>query len=255
MPTCEVVRELLWPLDRPRPLVEGEEGARAHLARCAACQAFFRRDRAIGEALRRRGPAVPTPPDVRERALDALARERPAVGAVGQSRHRRLRPSRSAGWAAAAAVLASVAVGIFGPRAGGREALFAEDFLSRAVEADVVERPDRAAISAFFMRELGVQVAPVTLDEAELNRAMICLIKGKRAAMVEYEFAGRIVAHYRVPAGQTVGATPTEVRTASEAGVQVVRWSDDRFEHALVSELPAVELENLARRRFISSQG
>lgn len=252
MPTCEVVRELLWPLDRLRPLVEGEEGARAHLARCAACQAFFRRDRAIGEALRRRGPAVPTPADVRERALEALVRERPAVR---RARHRRLRPSRSAGWAAAAAVLASVAVGIFGPRAGGREALFAEDFLSRAVEADVVERPDRAAISAFFMRELGVQVAPVTLDEAELNRAMICLIKGKRAAMVEYEFAGRIVAHYRVPAGQTVGATPTEVRTASEAGVQVVRWSDDRFEHALVSELPAVELENLARRRFISSQG
>ncbi len=252
MPTCDVVRELLWPLDRPRPLVAGEEEARAHLAGCVSCQAFFRRDRAIGDALRRRGPAVPTPSDVRERALEALARERPAVR---PGRHRRLWPSRSAGWAAAAAVLASIALGLFGPRAGAREALFVEDFLSRAVEADAVERPDRAAISAFFMRELGVQVAPVTLDEAELNRAMICLIKGKRAAMVEYEFAGRIVAHYRVPAGQAVGATPRDVRTASEAGVQVVRWSDDRFEHALVSDLPAGELESLARRRFISSQG
>jgi anti-sigma factor RsiW len=79
---------------------------------------------------------------------------------------------------------------------------------------------------------------------------MICLIEGERAAMVEYEIGGRTIAHYLLPVGGEKAMRASDVRSASEAGVQVVSWSDGRFEHALVSDLSESDLRDLARSRF-----
>ncbi len=253
---CDEVRELLWPMDRPREYVEGEEEARVHLERCPACQAFFRRDAAITATLRRQGVQVHAPQALRERVFDALARER-ALGPGSRSE-----PSSPA-WlsrlvplGAAAAVVLLIGVGLLGTpgnetatRGEAAEGTYVQDFLSRAVEADVVEFPEPEAVTAFFMRELGIHVEPIALEAGRMNRAMICLIEGERAAMVEYEIEGRTIAHYLVPvAGETV--KPSDVRSGSEAGVQVVSWSDGRFEHALVSDLSESDLTDLARTRF-----
>lgn len=255
---CDEVREILWPMDRPREYVEGEGSARAHIEMCPACQAFFRRDVAITEALRRHGLQAHAPLELRERVFDALARER----ALGP--RPRLRASVP-GWlartlpigAAAAVVLAiGVGAGVWETRSdrvparlAATDGVYVQDFLSRAVEADVVDAPDPEAVTAFFMRELGVKVEPVALEAGRMNRALICLIEGERAAMVEYEIGGRTIAHYLVPVtDERVGAP--DVRSGSEAGVQVVSWSDDRFEHALVSDLSADDLTELARSRF-----
>jgi anti-sigma factor RsiW len=253
---CDEAREILWPMDRPREYVEGEEAARSHLERCQTCQAFFRRDAAITEALRRQGVHVHAPQVLRERVFDALARER-ALGPGPRS------ASSSAGWlsrfvpvGAAAAVTLAIAIGMLGTRGGeltkggdNADRAYVQDFLSRAVEADVVEFPEPEAVTAFFMRELGVHVEPVAFEEGHMNRAMICLIEGERAAMVEYEMGGRTIAHYLVPAGDESVSTP-DLHSASEGGLQVVSWSDDHFEHALVSDLSESDLKDLARTRF-----
>jgi hypothetical protein len=133
------------------------------------------------------------------------------------------------------------------------EGEYAQDFLSRAVEADVVEQPDERAVSAFFMRELGVSVTPVSLPDSPVNRAMICLIDGKRAAMVEYAMEGYTLAHYRVPQpeGRIPGGGAPSI--AGENGVCVYRWADARFEHALVSDMPEDRLIAVARANFTTS--
>lgn len=129
---------------------------------------------------------------------------------------------------------------------------FVADFMSRAVEADVVESPDSASVSNLFMREFGVDILPVAVERARVSRAMVCLIRGQRAAMVEYLVDGKTVAHYRIPLTGSVMPRSQEVSTASDQGIQVASWTDDRFEHALVSELPEEILSRLARQQFAS---
>ncbi len=256
MLTCDQVREILWPLDRPREHSEHEETARAHLRECEACQGFFERDAVVSKLLDRHGIAAPAPGPMRERVFDALARERALFGGPRRSPRRspRRRWTRARGLvvtAAAAALLGVSAAALWTARERGSDGVdYVHDFMSRAVEADVVESPEPDEVSRFFLRELGISVTPVTVADAKMSRAMVCLIKGRRAAMVEYEMDGTTVAHYWLPADGHLIGRGQELRTASEQGVQVARWTDERFEHALVSDLPEAELEQLARGLF-----
>ena len=252
MLTCDQVREVLWPLDRPREHSEHEEAARAHLRECEACQGFFERDAVVSKLLERHGITAPAPAPMRERVFDALARERALFGGPRRSSRRHWTRARSLIAAATAATLLGVSgAALWTARERGSDgADYVQDFMSRAVEADVVESPEPDEVSRFFMRELGMSVTPVTVADAKMSRAMVCLIKGRRAAMVEYEMDGSTVAHYRLPADGRLIDRRQELRTASERGVQVARWTDEKFEHALVSDLPEAELEQLARTLF-----
>ena len=250
--SCEEIRERLWPMDRPRETVVGEAAAREHLAECPDCQAFFRTDAAISGAIRRHGVPARVPQALRERVFDALARERAFVGSGRPDGRAGLR-RRATRWlplGAAAALALGLGIGTFGQRDGSPDPAYVQDFLGRAAEEVVLEFPDAGAVTAFFARELGVRVQPVALQRGHVNRAMICVIDGERAAMVEYEIEGRTVAHYLTPIADRGDAGPADVQAASAAGIQVVSWSDDRFDHALVSDLSETDLTELARSRF-----
>jgi anti-sigma factor RsiW len=242
MSSCDEVREMLWPLDRPRGVLEGEEEARVHLDSCSACRAFFERDASITRALRAHDLEARPPEEFRARVAEAIESERPLV--------RRLPPARwlrNVPWIAAAAV-AGMLFGISraGPPPGD---MYAQDFLSRAIDANAVLTPDDDVVSAFFMRELGVPVAPVTVASAPMIRATICLIDGARAALVEYEMDGHTLAHYRVPRADG-DIAPERPGMSEENGVCVYRWTDERFQHALVSDMPEERLFDVARTGF-----
>ncbi|MFV1988210.1 MAG: hypothetical protein ACC682_13075 [Gemmatimonadota bacterium] len=249
MSNCDEFRERLWPLDRPRGVVDGEAEARAHLDECAACQAFFERDAMVSRALASRGVAAPTPLSVRDRVVETLDRERTRRAVLPTpGRERGLAMVTRGGLWVAAAAVAGLMFGLSRP-SFDVEGAYAQDFLSRAVEADAVEQPDVQAVTAFFMRELGVPVTPVVLASNPISRAMICLIDGDRAAMVEYEMDGYTLAHYTVPRenGRMPSRSPG---VTDENGVCVYRWSDDRFEHALVSDMPEDRLVAIAEAHF-----
>lgn len=110
--------------------------------------------------------------------------------------------------------------------------------------------PDVQAVSSFFMRELGVPIAPVSLASAPVSRAMICLIDGKRAALVEYEVEGFTLAHYRVPRVSGSRTRASASGMSEENGVCVYRWVDERFQHALVSDMPEDRFLAVARDGF-----
>lgn len=261
--TCEEARAALWPWDRPRPHTETETAALEHVEGCAACRAFFRRDLAVARAVRACGFEERAPRELRERVYAALARERAfgdgerAFGDGERAFGDGERSARAGGkWrgrvaAAVGALLVLLAVGglVLALRPEPVQDAYVEDFVGRAVEETVVETPDPSRMSRFFMREMGLSLFPVSLEGGSPSRAMICLIRGRRAAMVEYEIEGYTVAHYRLPASET-RARGRGVRLFSERGLSVARWEDGAFEHALVSDLPMERLAGVARREF-----
>jgi len=262
--SCDAAREALWPLDQPRPYSERDEGARIHLGHCPECRQFFARDAALVRAIAQQGAGGRAPDSLRRRIEEAIAREtRPeAESASGRTtvdgRHPAGRTTRlparvrREGLAIAAVLVALLAAASLlrsGPDDGIGEAS-AQDFLNRAVQDHAIHVPDPAAVSRYFLRELGIGVRPVMLEEGRLTRAMVCLLEKRRAAMVEYAIGNHIVAHYRVPAERDEPTGELPLGSRSERGVNIVTWRDATFEHALVSDLSVEELSALARRAF-----
>ena len=255
--SCETARPLLWPLDGPRLWRDGEDDARDHLRACAECEDFFRRDAALARALRTHGVAARAPQELRERVFEAVALERGRTGGGGASPSARAagdRPRRESwlDWMplAAAVALMAIPLGLHVAGDDRPENAYVHDFLNRALEESTVVPTAPQEVSSFFRRELGVGIEPVQPPGARLRRAMICLIRGQRAAMVEYELDGHTVAHYRRPLRSTPGGGTAEPRVVSEGGLTVVRWRDEAFEHAVIGDLSRARVVALATGSF-----
>jgi anti-sigma factor RsiW len=250
---CSEARHALWPPERPR-LAEAEVlEARRHVQGCAACESYFAQDRVLLEAFDRasqeRAPQI-----LRERVFDALARER--------ARGLGLRPTRptrqvSRRWilAAAASVAGLLAGGsvVFlrsvteSPNDGG---LFAEDYLRRAVAQEKLVSSDAAEISRFLTRELGRPIMPLQLAGLHLASAEVCLIEGRRGAMIQYIENGRKISHYLIPQEGTPARDPALSSTFGTGGIggpALITWATPEIEQALVGEAPQARLMELAR--------
>lgn len=264
MLSCEQARRTLWPLDRPREFVANEEDARAHMRGCDACRSFFAADVELSGVLARYGGGAKAPEALRMSILEAIAsEERPSrtPGSAGRTAPARTGRPRSSprefhargalGIIAATVLVAAIPITVLIANDSNEpvEDIFVQDYLSRAAEENVLEYPDAASVSSFFMRELGVAVTPASVDDAKVTRAMVCLLRSRRAAMVEYRMGEHTIAHYMVPRDDRSIAL-TQLLTESQRGVQVAAWADREFEHALVSDLPEPELARLAGTAF-----
>jgi anti-sigma factor RsiW len=129
---------------------------------------------------------------------------------------------------------------------------FAEDFRRAAVTQVVLPGLDAETVARFYQRELGQRIVPVALEEAQLTRATVCDLEGRRGSMVEYDLAGIRLAHYRIPdSSGTAPAGSERFQVASDGGLNVARWHDGRYEHALVAEIPARQLARIAEEKFL----
>ncbi len=250
---CTTAREGLWPPERPRLAGEDVIEARRHVESCPECRAYFAQDRMLLDSYdRMRSDRAPR--EVRERVFNELAQER-----AGRSH---LRPGR-AGWIAAAgwsaAAVTALAVGIMtlpdrsaGPADQGGT-MFVEDYLRRAVGEDHIETSDPEEVTRFLVRELGRSLTPIQAEGLVLAGAEICLLEGRRGAMILYKQDGRVISHYIVPAD---GARPREPQPArplagvdGEGGPSVVTWANASTEQALVGAISPDQLLALARSR------
>ncbi len=228
---CERVREILWPLDRPRSHVPDEEAARDHLTRCDDCRAFFLRDAEVSRLLHRLGEGMeiePTP-GLRLSVARSLAVTH-RLGVAGDrgaavieipvaERPPGFRGGRAELVAAAAALLLLLGGQFLASRYGVSPdtSRFTADFVrTAAVDFD---RPglDVRQIGGFYERELGRNIVPVALDEAPVTRATVCDLSGDLGSMIEYDLGGTRLVHYRIPLDASrvdspeVGAQPATV--------------------------------------------
>ena len=253
---CSEARRSLWPPERPR-LAEAEVlRARRHVQDCASCESYLAQDRALLGAYDRVS-LHGAPQALRERVFDALATERSkSLGfapAGGASRRRFV--------AVAAASVAGLLAGGFamslrdvsetGLDEGG---LFAEDYLRRAVSQERVVSSDAAEIGRFLTRELGRAIRPLDVPGLRCTSAEICLIKGRRGAMIQYVEEGQKISHYLIPQEGTKPRDPQPASTWSSSrgeggnggGPALVTWATSEVEQALVGEVPEARLIELA---------
>ena len=279
---CTRARTRLWPPERPR-LVGGDvAAARAHVRVCENCTAYFAQDRALLDLYdRARRTAAPLP--VREHVFDALARARSSTvrsrsegeqarsptsfgasadegdaraGVESNAARRRLAGGRSGRPSAVAAAVAAIVVTMAHSRPVAHAAaegpdMFVQDYLRRAVGEDHIETDDPAEVTRFLQRELGLRLEPLRLSGLALTRVEICLLEGRRGAMITYEFEGAAVSHYIVPReGARVRPPALSQHPSGDntAGMPVVTWATPRIEQALVGEVVAEQLLQIALR-------
>lgn len=228
--------------------------AQAHVQACPECASYFAQDRALLEVYERaRREAAPL--EVRERVFDALARARVPV----------VRPPRRARRAKAAAVVAGVAaiaalMSLYRVDAPSGPAplttfddpgIFAEDYLRRAVGQDHVITSDPSEVRRFLQRELGMGLEPIALADLALERAEVCLIAGRRGAMIVYKRGDATISHYLVPRDDARPRAPAvaEYRDGPGGGrMPIVIWSTPQVEQALLGEVDEAELLRIAAR-------
>ena len=79
------------------------------------------------------------------------------------------------------------------------DAVFVDDYLRRAVAEERIETSDVSRVRAWLTRELGLAMKPLVMDGLRLAGAEICLLNGRRGAMIQYELEGQTISHYLVP--------------------------------------------------------
>ena len=122
--------------------------------------------------------------------------------------------------------------------------------LRRAVGQDHIVTDDPAEVRRFLQRELGMQLEPLHFAGMDIARAEICLLEGRRGAMIVYKKDGAEVSHYLVPREGTERRRPsisTYPGGEGEMEMPVVTWSTPRVEQALVGEVDSESLLEMAR--------
>ena len=126
--------------------------------------------------------------------------------------------------------------------------MFVEDYLRRAVGEDHIETNDPAEVRRFLVRELGLALGPIHFAGLDLSRAEICLLEGRRGAMIVYKIDGAEVSHYLVPRRRAEPRSPAVSTRSAGAGVgtPVVTWATPDVEQALVGEVSEAQLIAIA---------
>ncbi len=253
--TCDEARETLWPVRQPKLLAGRMEEASNHVGTCAACRAYMADTQALGNAYDQLA-STRAPAALRERVFAAIALER--VGGMTPAPVR-VRPGwrSSVGKAAAAATVVLVVGSVlsqivpFGPSDSG--AVFVDDYLRRAVGQERIETSDPGTVGRWLARELGLPIRPLQFAGLELEGAEICLLDGRRGAMIQYSMNGAQVSHYLVPRRSARERAPSigvESRDPRGPMPPLVTWSTPALEQALVGDLDSEQLLALARTAY-----
>jgi anti-sigma factor RsiW len=227
--------------------------ARAHVADCSECAEFLDQDRALLDFYDKLRTET-APREVREKIFDTLAAarwdprgdQRTEKDLLGSSRKRTA--AWSFGVAIALAAIGFVDFSAATPPELADGTMFVEDYLRRAVGQDHITTSDPDEIGRFLTRELGMRLRPIQLEGLVLEGAEICLLEGRRGAMIVYRKNGAMISHYLVP---REGAQLREPALSMDccgatSKTPVVTWSTHQLEQALVGEISPEQLLSLA---------
>lgn len=263
-PSCERALELLWAAraSETSTVSEGAEGtpelaeARKHLAACPPCRAFMRRDSMLAARLRdlRLCGASPCPDVVRDVLARKLGDEelfRPGEGLVTERGAKKRRwPPWAEGVLAAAAATILIAGGLTLSQrldTGLSDEAFIVDFRRTALPEIARQNVLPSEVVAFYRTQFHGD-GPALMLDAPVTKVAVCNLEGRMGAYVEYEMDGDRLVFYQVPRGGK--GVDGDLRTAREGNLNVARWSDAKYDYALISRnMPGDDLERLVRAR------
>jgi anti-sigma factor RsiW len=222
--------------------------AHQHLEACAACQQFLREMRTFGDAIHDAAPREQAPAEVRTRLFTAIARARAGAHGPPSGRHRR------AQWLGVAVVLL---IGLAGSltvdrvlRGRHADAITAivEDH-ARALGERHIASGDRTEITRWLAGQVHFAVYVPVLPGAKLRGARLCVLDGRRGAVVEYDVDGVAVSYFVVPYGTERPGDGTQERFdgTRRAGYHIVAWREPGLLHAMVGNLAESRLATFAK--------
>lgn len=158
---------------------------------------------------------------------------------------------RALGWAVVA--VGVIGAGVWTLTARSRTPVheltaFAEDHV-RALQGEALNTADPAAVETWLRARVPFAVHVPRLPGATLEGARLCLLGGRRGAVVHFRLEGEPVSFYVMAEG-TGGADQSDAaafREETDAGYSVVAWRRDGLIYALVGALPRERLASLAR--------
>jgi anti-sigma factor RsiW len=248
---CGKSRRLLWSDEHVRLADREFLDARAHVADCRGCQGFLGDMQALTSLIRRLAPRPVTPPSLRERLFNAVAAERMA----GQ---REMRISRRARALAASLIGAVGLVALLlWPLYQSRTHDTWQDAMSAIVEDharglhhESLTTSDQRAARQWLTARIAFAVQVPDVNGLVLERAEVCRLNGRRACLLRYRVDGQVVSYYSyelVPDQLLTESAGSTFHEQERAGYRVVAWEEAGVLRALVADLPADRLLNLAR--------
>jgi anti-sigma factor RsiW len=252
MMSCGEARRLAWPDAGPRAVGRATEAAMAHVAQCAACQSFIADMQAMASGLASHAPRPAAPREVRERIFARIAQAR-------SEREFRRANRFAVTRAAAVVVVVMTALALLMWRvAGDRETV--PDPLSqlagdhrRATGAEGMVSSDTTEVAGWLSSRVGFAVHVPIFAGGDLLGARVHDLDGRRGAVIAYRIDGRNVSYYLMPTTPLSGGTPVPdattgpaERVATWAGFRVAFWNEPGLTHAIVADLPASRVADLA---------
>lgn len=237
---CQAARSALWPEPPSPPAPPELEEALAHYGGCAACQAFFRRERALAARLRRLRATV-VPDTTRARLERALAAER------GRRRKRQwLVAGGGAAVVAAAAALVLLISPPPMPEAATRPLVVEA---SAGLLDDAMVSGELSHVEQWLGQQVGYAVELPEIDEAVVVGGRVAVVGGTPIPVAFYLLRGTPISYFALPTGDVMGAPVpgTDVVTVSSDGYEVAVWSERGFARALVAPLPRREMVAIAK--------
>jgi hypothetical protein len=246
---CGRARRLLWPDDGPRVMSPEIEEAQAHREVCESCRRFLTDMPIIADQVRILAPRPEAPPAVRERLFTVLARERAHLPPP----RRPWRRTRRAVMIVAAVLVAGATLWATQQDTADSAwrtpvAAIAEDHV-RALHEQSITTSDADAVRRWLAIRVPFAIDVPVIPDATLEGARLCLLNGRRGAVLRYRVDGQPVSYYIMPSGSDGRAAPDPAafRHDAEAGYRVVTWRDQGLVHALVGDLPQERLSTMAR--------
>lgn len=242
--SCGPARRLAWPEYGPRPATAEIIAAQAHLAACDACQRFLADMRESSRAIHGAASLERAPSDVRGRMFGAVARAR-----AGQRRPLRWRRQAFAAVVAVAVVGAVFATADLAPPHRGPDALaaLAADHVGALGDARITSN-DSAKVERWVAQRVPFALHVPRLPGARLRGARLCVMQGRLGVALEYVVDGIALSYVVLPDGESrPPAGEPSFAAATRSGYGVVSWHEPGLWHVMIADLPAGELERLAK--------
>ena len=250
---CSAARKTIYPSpDRCVLSVETAE-ALEHARQCPECRRYFETQAEWSRLLRVKAGTEPAPERLRERIAGEI-----------ESRQRTQGPGRRRAILAAALVLACLPALWLAHRIPSQLLFLAlcQDHTKYMNADSQLRSSDRAEIESWFRdkTEFGVRVPP--LEAAEMLGSRLCLLRGKKAALVFYRQQGRPISLFQINSRDVSLAAldrwevdGAELWRASFKGYSVAAFEQRGVVYILISDLRESELLRLASAARVKAQG
>lgn len=221
--------------------------AKDHVDQCAVCKEFFASEDGIKALVRDRIAGEPATAELRERVLSRIAEQR-------RVRHK---TKKWLGLIAAFVALVLV-VTTFWNKSGPKPAVAVPDFL---IEEHVhnlggpidISSAETNAIESWLRQRVDFSFHLPALSDPAIAGGRICQVRGRRAALVHYEFrqnkASLFILDGRgldLPESRLIPLDGKRCLVESAKGYNVVSWKERGLLYGLVSDANSAELLRMA---------